>query len=195
MNLYNVSTHMVPTYEVLKRRDLANFIELRAATPGDDLRVGELLIETFVSTNKKKLPHLETSDLRIQELRNVRTRRRNGVVYVLELGFQIVGTFSLIHPDSELNEAWIENSANLRCVAIDPRFHGCKLSQIILNQADLIAKEWKVDRTCLHVQDGAIGVSKLYEAHGYRRDQKGDFLHLGQWVLGHQMSYTYPSGQ
>jgi hypothetical protein len=164
---------MVPTYEVLKRRDLANFIELRAATPGDDLRVGELLIETFVSTNKKKLPHLETSDLRIQELRNVRTRRRNGVVYVLELGFQIVGTFSLIHP----------------------RFHGCKLSQIILNQADLIAKEWKVDRTCLHVQDGAIGVSKLYEAHGYRRDQKGDFLHLGQWVLGHQMSYTYPSGQ
>lgn len=166
-------------------RDLSNFINLRPALPGDDLSIAELLTNTFLSTYKKKLPAIETSEERKAELRDVALRRRSGYVSVAELGYRIIGTFSLIHPESPLTDAWRPNGATLRCVAIDPEFHGLELSSILLEEADRIAGLWKSSALFLHVQKGANKVASLYEKFGYVRDCAGDKIAHGYELLGY----------
>ncbi len=166
-------------------RDLINFIQLRAALPSDDLAIADLLMHTFLSTYKEKLPTVQTSEERKEELRNVRGRRKNGYVCVAELGYKIIGTFALIHPESPSSEAWRPNGATLRCVAIDPHFHGLALSELLLEEADRISKLWAASGIYLHVQDGAEKVAALYEKHGYVRDPSGDKIALGNKLLGY----------
>ncbi|NJL25280.1 MAG: hypothetical protein HC902_08945 [Calothrix sp. SM1_5_4] len=72
--------------ELLKRRDLTNFLQLRNAHPGDDPEVGALLVKTFRDTNAVKMPGLDMPPEREKELRDVSSRRMNGVVRVIELG-------------------------------------------------------------------------------------------------------------
>jgi len=155
-------------------RDLINFIQLRAALPSDDLALADLLTRTFLSTYEKKLPFLATTEERKYELRNVGERRKNGYVCVAELGYRIIGTFALIHPESSANEAWRVNGATLRCVAIDPDFHGLELSTLLLQEADRIAQLWNAESIYLHVHKGAARVASLYGRHGYLRDSSGD---------------------
>jgi len=160
-------------------RDLVNFIRLRPAMPGDDLSVAELLVHTFLSTYERKLPFLTTCDDRKKELRDVSSRRKQGYVCVVELGYRIIGTFSLIHPESPKSEAWRPNGATLRCVAIDPEFHGLALSELLLDEADRVASAWNSEAIHLHVQKGAAKVASLYLRHGYLRDTEGDKISFG----------------
>lgn len=160
-------------------RDIVNFIHLRQATPADDLAVAELLLHTFLSTYQAKLPSVHTPEERKRELRDVGSRRREGYVGVAELGYQIIGTFSLIHPESPASEVWAEPGATLRCVAIDPEFHGLALSELLLDEADRVARAWGTRRTYLHVQEGATKVALLYQRHGYQRDPAGDKFSFG----------------
>lgn len=160
-------------------RDIVNFIHLRQASPADDLAVAELLLHTFLSTYQAKLPSVQTSEERKRELRDVGSRRRQGFVGVAELGYQIIGTFSLIHPESPSSEAWAEPGATLRCVAIDPEFHGLALSELLLSEADRVAKAWGARKMYLHVQEGANKVALIYQRHGYVRDLAGDKCSFG----------------
>jgi len=106
-------------------RDIYRYIRLRAAERSDDVKVGLLLVKTFFQTHTLKLPHAVPNEKRLAELRNVEMRRTGGETYVLELAEEtIIGTFGLIHPSSSVNQSWLPNSANLRCVAIDPRYPG-----------------------------------------------------------------------
>ena len=171
-----------------RTRDLANFIKMRPAIPGDDLQVADLVLRTFVSTYEKKLPDVRTTEGRKDELRDVATRRRNGFVGVAELGYQIIGTFALIHPESTMSEAWHSNGATLRCVAIDPDFHGLALSELLLNEADRVAKLWRADAIFLHVQKGAEKVAAIYTKHGYRRDPIGDKISFDCELEGYRKS-------
>ena len=166
-------------------RDLFNFIQLRQALPSDDLAIGELLIHTFESTYSKKLPNIATTDERRRELRNVGPRRKEGYVCVAELGYKIIGSFALIHPESTANEAWGPSGAMLRCVAIDPAFHGLQLSELLLMEADRVALAWDCQAIYLHVQNGADKVAQLYQRHGYRRDRMGDKVSHGNSIEGY----------
>jgi GNAT superfamily N-acetyltransferase len=166
-------------------RDLANFIRIRPALPSDDLGLAELLIHTFSSTYERKLPSVITTKERKQELRDVSSRRKHGYVGVAELGYRIIGTFSLIHPESPRSEAWNPNGATLRCVAIDPEFHGLRLSELLLQGADRVASAWNSAGLYLHVQKGADKVAKLYLRHGYQRDPNGDKLSFGCELEGY----------
>jgi ribosomal protein S18 acetylase RimI-like enzyme len=171
--------------DLLKRRDLSNFVKIRTAFPGDDLNLGEMLVRTFRETYNRKLPNLITTDQREIELRDVHGRRRNGVVRVLELGFQIIGTYSLMAPQSALDDSWTPGTCTLRCVAVDPGFHSLRLSERLLEDALARARDWRAEAVCLHVQSGATGVAKLYERFGFRRDPRGDRISHGYEIEGY----------
>jgi GNAT superfamily N-acetyltransferase len=176
---------LIQNEEKKNRRDLWNFIRLRQASVADDLALADLLTKTFLTTYERKLPTVATPKSRKIELENVADRRKNGYVCVAELGYRIIGTFSLIHPESNLSEAWRPNGATLRCVAVDPDFHGLDLSTLLLNEAEKIAAFWRANSIFLHVQNEALKVAALYERHGYLRDPLGDKTSHGTTIIGY----------
>ncbi|MGZ3722833.1 MAG: GNAT family N-acetyltransferase [Bdellovibrionales bacterium] len=171
--------------ELLKKRDLSNFVSIRTAHPGDDLSVGDLLVRSFREANQKKLPMLMTPEEREIELRDVNSRRRNGIVRIMELGFQIIGTYSLIQAGCALDDSWTPNTCTLRCLAMHPRFQSLKLSDQLLLDAISVAKSWNASSVCLHVQSGAAGVAKIYEHVGFNRQPQGDKMSHGNPIEGY----------
>ena len=78
------------------KRDISHFLLMRVARQDDDKQVGELLLRAFEQTYRYKLPEVFTNRQRKIELMDVESRREEGVVYVLELGYRIIGTFALM---------------------------------------------------------------------------------------------------
>lgn len=172
-----------------RSRDIFDFINIRTATRLDERAVGNLLVTSFAETNARKNPGVATSPERIAELQDVRSRRQNGEVVIIEFGYRIIGTFTLIRPGSSLApECWLKNAALLRCVAIDPEFHGLGFSEILLAESERLAQSWSASYICLHVQQGADGVAKLYRRRGYERDPSGDFDIHGYRVEAYALS-------
>lgn len=176
--------------ELLKRRDLINFVRLRNSHPGEDLEVGDLLVQSFKETYARKLPEVVTNADRERELRDVASRRSAGVVRIAVLGFQIIGTYSLILPGDKLDESWNANTATLRCVAIAPAFQSLKLGELILDDVVRVARGWRVSSICLHVQQGATGVARMYEAFGFMRDHRGDKVWMANLIEGYRLHLT-----
>lgn len=81
--------------------------------------------------------------------------------------------------------SWLPQTATLRCVAVDPAFHGFGFSERLLVEADEIVRLWGLKGICLHVVNGALGVGRLYERHGYLRDRRGDRDFLGGSLMGY----------
>lgn len=175
--------------DLLNRRDLTNFMKIRTAHPGDDLVVGELLVKSFRETYAQKLPTISTTLEREIELRDVNSRRINGVVRISELGFQVIGSYSLMSPGSALDESWTPMTCTLRCVAIDPQFHSLKLSEKLIFDAIGVAKNWNAAGIALHVQAGADGVARLYEQFGFERDRRGDKKCMGHPIDGYLLKF------
>lgn len=170
-----------------RSRDILDFISIRQASGIDDDEVGDLLVRSFGETHAEKLPNAMLPPSRVTELRDVKTRREHGRVFVLELGYRIVGTFALIRPGSDLSDSWLPNGATLRCVAVDPEFHGLGFAQALLAQSEEVARTWEADYICLHVFKGATGVAKLYQARGYLREPCGDILSHGHMIEGYYL--------
>ncbi len=170
------------------KRDISHFLLMRVARQDDDKQVGELLLRAFEQTYRYKLPEVFTNRQRKIELMDVESRREEGVVYVLELGYRIIGTFALMPPSCGTSQSWVANSANLRCVALDPDFHGYGFSEMMLEEAERIARNWKCEAIVLHVQDGAEGVARLYQKKGFIRDPEGDMMSYDNQILGYRLS-------
>jgi GNAT superfamily N-acetyltransferase len=148
---------------------------IREARPEDDARIGELLVDAFLSTYARKMPEVVYDDARKNELRDVAAKRARAVVLAAELDGRVVGTVSIFKPGAATSEAWLPNAADLRHLAVDPALHGKGVARPLLDRAEAIARdEWKVDAICLHVRRGAEGVARLYMSRGYRRDPSGD---------------------
>lgn len=151
-------------------------LTVREAGPGDDHRVGELLVEAFVTRYAAKMPEVVVDDDRKRELRDVAGKRKVATVLVAELDGKVVGTVALFRPGAPGAEAWLPNTADLRHLAVDVTHHGRGLSGPLLDRAETIARdEWKADAICLHVRRGAVGVARLYTRRGYVRAPLGDF--------------------
>lgn len=166
-------------------RDILNFVSLRLAHERDDVAVGDLLTRAFTATYERKLPSVATPYERLSELRRVSERREDGAVLILELGYRAIGTAALIRPGAASSQAWLPDAANLRCLAIDPQFHGLGLSNPILDACETAARSWQAGCICLHVQIGAEGVARLYESRGYDRRPEGDMVTNGAKVEGY----------
>jgi hypothetical protein len=177
------------------RRDIVNFITLRQAHPRDDLALGEFLVTTFRTKQNEKNPDWQDSAERIIDLLNVKDRRENGVVLIYELGYQIIGTFSVICQQAAINTAWLPNSTMLRCIAVAPSFHGLSLSKEMLQEVDRISLRMGATHCCLQVNELASSVAQLYIKSGYNRDFCGDAICSGVPVHGYYKVLSEPAGR
>lgn len=150
---------------------------VRAARPEDDARVGDLLVDAFLTTYARKMPEVRYDDARKNDLRDVAGKRARAVVLVAELDGRVVGTVAIFKPGAEGSEAWLPGAADLRHLAVDPSLHGKGVAKPLLDRAEAIARDdWKVSAVCLHVRKGADGVARLYMSRGFRRDPSGDLV-------------------
>ena len=147
---------------------------LREATAADDVRVGELLVEAFVTTYARKLPEVRVTEQRKAELRDVAGKRAVAKVWVVELAGQVVGTVAMWAPGATRSESWIQGAADLRHLAVDGAHTGKGVSRLLLDGAEAWARAQGWKGVCLHVRRGATGVRALYEARGFQRRPEGD---------------------
>lgn len=171
------------------RRDIANFIGVREAREKDDHVIAELLVYTFLETYRQKLPHVVTTTSRENDLRDVGRRRAGGRVLVLDLGEKVIGTCALLLPGTQVYDGWLPDHGNLRCVAVAPAFQGLRFSQVLLDEAEILAREWGLRGLCLHVQKGAEGVARLYQERGFERDTRGDMFAHQNHYEGYSMRW------
>lgn len=147
---------------------------IREATAADDRAIGELLVRAFVEQYAKKMPEVQVTERRMAELRDVASKRAAAKVWVAELGGVVVGTVALWTKGSRGSESWIPTACDLRHLAVDRSVRGQGVSGALLDGAEEAARESGATAVVLHVRRGAVGVRRLYEARGYRRDESGD---------------------
>jgi predicted N-acetyltransferase YhbS len=160
---------------------------IRRAEPRDDEALGELLIESFLTAYARELPWVTYGEERRQELRDCATKRQEGIVFVAELDGELAGTVLVYPPGAPHSEAWLPNTADLRQLAVAPKFFGKKLSEPLLDAAEAAAWAMGVERVSLHVRRQAKGVCRMYERRGYVRAPEGDLafpeVELAAFVL------------
>lgn len=149
-------------------------VVLREAQPRDDVAIGELLVEAFVSSYQRKLPEVIVTERRKAELRDVASKRAVARVWVAERDGEVVGTVAMWPPGSHRSEAWIQNAADLRHLAVSASGRGGEASRLLLDGAEAWARSQGFAGVCLHVRRGASGVRRLYESRGYLRRPEGD---------------------
>lgn len=147
---------------------------MREATPEDDAAVGELLVDAFVSTYAQEMPEVVVSERRKTELRDVASRRKNGVVLVAEEKGEVVATVSLFKPGAKESEAWSADAACLRMMAIHPKHQGKGISAELVSACFDTAKSWQLKAVELHIRRGAMGLARMYERLGFLRVPTGD---------------------
>lgn len=166
-------------------RDLINFAKIRTAYQSDDLALGDMLVRTFRQTQQESLSYLLTSTKREIELRDIQSRRRNGRVRILELGFQIIGTYSLSAQKSAQDESWTDNICTLHCVAIERKFQSQAILEKLLIDAIHQAQKWRAEGICLHIQEDADAVARVFGQFGFKHDTRGDKLWMGATIKGY----------
>ncbi len=149
-------------------------VVFREAVPQDDGAIGELLVEAFINSYARKLPEVTVTEPRKAELRDVASKRGLAKVWVAEWLGEVVGTVTLWPPGAPKSEAWIENAADLRQLAVASSQRGAGVSTRLMELAESWAREQKYAGVCLHVRRGAVGVRAVYEGRGYLRKPEGD---------------------
>jgi len=151
---------------------------IRDARPEDDGAIGELLVESFVSTYAHKMPHVVVTERRKSDMRAVAEKRKVAQVWVAELGGEVVGTVALWPPGASGSEAFVPNAADLRHLGVSPNHHGKGVSAALMDAAEDRAWALGAAAICLQVRRGAEGVGRLYRSRGYQRHPEGDIDHL-----------------
>lgn len=147
---------------------------IREARPGDDAAVGELLVTSFMTAYAAKMPEVVYSDARKRDLRDVLKKRAEGRVLVAELDGVVVGTVMVYPPGAAQSEAWLDDAADIRQLAVLPEHFGKGFSDALMNAAEAEAWAMGANHITLHVRRGAHGVGRLYERRGYQRAPEGD---------------------
>ncbi|EAU65424.1 putative acetyltransferase [Stigmatella aurantiaca DW4/3-1] len=154
--------------------DSVGRVLIREARPEDDVAIGELLVDAYVTQYAKKLPEVVYTDERKRALREVAAKREVATVLVAEVGGEVAGTVALFAPGAPGSEAWLPDAADLRHLATAVRYHGQGLGKPLLDAAEALARKWGVKAVCLHVRRGVSGVARMYMGRGYVRTPEGD---------------------
>jgi GNAT superfamily N-acetyltransferase len=147
---------------------------IREARPEDDVAIGELLVDAYITKYAQKMPEVVYTEGRKRSLRDVASKRAIAAVLVAEVDGEVAGTVALFPPGAPGSEAWMPNTADLRHLATSVRYHGTGLSRPLLDAAEDIARKWGVDGVALHVRKGNVGVAVMYRKRGYARTPEGD---------------------
>ena len=161
---------------------------VREAGPEDDVAVGEILVDGYVTAYARKMPQVVVGEERRRTLRDVAGKRKIATVLVVEVDGRVAGTVAIFKPGAETSEAWVPGAADLRHLAVAPSMQGKGLATPLLDEAERIVREvWKAPAICLHVRRGNAGVARLYQARGYVRAPEGDLkypeVELDAYVL------------
>mgnify|MGYP000999448513 CR=1 FL=1 len=149
-------------------------VVVREATSADSERVGELLVDSFVSTYGKKMPEVVVTEARKDDLRDVETKRIHECVLVADLGGRIVGTVTVYRPHSPRSRTWQPSAAEIRYMAVASDVQGKGVAESLIREALHRAWSWRAKELTLHVRRGATGVVRFYERLGWKREPKGD---------------------
>lgn len=149
-------------------------VVVREAGPQDDVAIGELLVEAFLSKYARKMPEVRLSEERLRDLRDVASKRPVGKIWVAEAEGQVVGTVTMWPPGAARSEAWVPHAADLRQLAVSASHRGAGVSSLLMDTAEAWARAQGCVGVCLHVRRGAVGVGGLYQARGYQRRPEGD---------------------
>lgn len=149
----------------------------------EDAAVGKLLVDSFVETYAKKMPHVVVTQRRIESLMDVTTRKKTGTILVMEIEGKIVGSVALFGPEHAQSDSWIPNYAGLRHFVVSPSFQGKGLATHLLQAAHNLVRDQGFKGVCIHVRRGAEGLVRFYTRHGYVRDLSGDLDQLPQIFL------------
>jgi predicted N-acetyltransferase YhbS len=147
---------------------------IRKARPEDDVAIGELLVDAYITQYAKKMPEVVYTDERKRALRDVAPKREVASVLVAEVAGEVAGTVAIFPPGAPGAEAWTPNTADLRHLATAVRYHGSGLSRPLLDAGEEVARQWGVEAVALHVRRGNQGVATLYQRRGYVRAPEGD---------------------
>jgi predicted N-acetyltransferase YhbS len=158
-------------------------VTVRPATASDDHAVGELLVESFVSSYSKKLPEVVVSENRKSTLRAVAEKRAVASVWVAEWNARVVGTVALWPQGAAGSEVFLPNATDLRHLAVHDSVKGRGVSTQLLDAAESHARHLKAAVVCVHTRRGAVGVRRIYESRGYVRHPDGDLDFLPELYL------------
>ncbi len=158
-------------------------VVFREAVLQDDVAIGELLVESFVTSYARKLPEVTVTEPRKAELRDVAGKRGLAKIWVAEREGVVVGTVTVWPPGAPKSEAWIKNAADLRQLAVASSLRGGGVSAQLMELAESWAREQKCAGVCLHVRRSAVGVRRVYEMRGYLRKPEGDLDFLPEVFL------------
>ena len=153
-------------------------MRIRLAAEADEGPVGDLLVDAFDTQHAARMPGVASTRERLADLRNQADKRRDWTVLVAEEHGATIGTVALTRPGAPRSEAWIEGAAGLRLLAVAPSHHGRGLSAALMDEAERIARGWRVPALCLHTRRGAAGLHRLYGARGYLREPSADIDRL-----------------
>ena len=99
----------------ITKKDLINFVRLRIAGERDDQAIGDFLKE---------------------DLRNVASRRRDGINLVIEIGSRLVGTISIVRSNAP------SPYLNLSYLVVDSDFYPEQLAGILVDEAEKLSVAW-----------------------------------------------------
>lgn len=158
----------------MRRQPVDPGLRIRPAGPQDDDVLGELLVESFVTTYARKMPEVVVHDRRKADLRDTRRRRESVAVLVAELAGKVAGTITVNPVGYEGTRAWLPNAVEIRLMAVAPQAQGKGVAAALLEAAHQLARDAGASVSCLHVRRGAVGVARFYVNQGYQRDPSGD---------------------
>ena len=124
------------------------------------------------------------SDEKKHKLFDTKKRRENAYVRVVELGHQIVGTYTLHSLDAKTNQSWTSDTLYFSSFAVHPILHGLDIAKILMIEAQVKALQSKAKFIALHVNYDASGLQKLYQNFHFQYDKKGDGILSGIKVKG-----------
>lgn len=165
-------------------------LKIREALAADDARIGEILVNAFVTAYAQKAPELDVPEWRRTELRDVAARREHALILVAESDETVFGTVALFRPGAKGSESWLEGYADLRHLAVDPLLHGKGLSGPLLDEAIRIAREeWKCAGIAIHIRRGISGLIGFYAKRGFIRDASGDLQRQHVFLEGYVLRF------
>jgi GNAT superfamily N-acetyltransferase len=137
-------------------------VEIRRATPEDAALIASVLRESFIEYRDAYTP--EAFAATTPTSAEVRSRMKEGPVWVALLGGSVVGTVAAVERGEELY---------VRGMAVLPAARGRGIGELLLHQAEDYASLKGHERLVLSTTPFLHRAIRLYECCGFRRSAEG----------------------
>lgn len=91
-----------------------------------------------------------------------------------EMGDQLVGLVSVLHPESPSGARWYRRAAMIEGLVLLPNAMYEDLGGYLVRHAMKVAKDWGAECICVRVAEGDTELLALYRSLGFLRDRQGD---------------------